>query len=517
MKCRAIWRVPLAMPFAALALSLAATSCRSCENARDAPPKAERDRLSSAPAAPDTRVVKSIISRARTPEGIKSEATKLAFPDVLAAQDEDVAARNTTEVEIAFSDGEEAQMRFGPDFVDHVVDQWNGLPNHFFLADMHARTDKGTKVKEADVIVELHVAVVALNKDRLELVGKGMLADPSRLSIPWQSVEYSKLAGRPCELKFDFGRYQIRNDERAIGVRVRYPEAERYKEETYLYLFRWNRAAGTLTPIFDVKLVATCNDCTASEHNVVIMSKKKTGGSFDIIVRNRESGAKMTYRWDGSRYRPPASAVTWDRSLGIKRQQDIHAELARVLPADEHAKLVKEGAPNRIARNCPELSQLRGQGYAAVSKFDLPNYHALCNRCAVLQALKKTRTAKVDYLAGFRLGQEALRYLPPNLTAVFHGEDSARAAEASKAGKSWMDFEPGATATGGPDSLVVRNEGTEVALRIWARGDFNGDGVQDLLVETDGETASGYYRTDRMYVLTRRSLGARLDVVAELE
>ena len=500
-------------------LVVAAASCRGCpgEPQPTGKPAVHGAKVRSAVlAGPDARVLKFIVSRAQTPEERIDEATKLAFPEPFATQDEAAAKRRAPTIDIAFSDGTSGQMEFGVDLVDGITEEWNGLPDHYFLADINARGDKDGKVKEADIVIELHVALVARNKDRLELVASGMLADRSKLSIPWTDLEPSKTAGRICALKFDFGRYQIRPDERAFGVRVWYPEAERYTAETYLYLFRLDRAAGTLTPIFDVKLSAKCRTCTTSENNVVIMSRRQTGGFFDILVRNRESRAVMTYRFQGGAYQPPAGALTWSPSLGLERHKEIAAELARVFPADDQVSMRKD-EDRQVARSCLDLLRLRAAGHEPATALDESPYLDRAVPCTALRALGKARPARVDYLAGFQLTAAARRYLPPDLEHSLSDDDASKVAAQSKAGKSWLDVNPTSQVQQADGQLTVRDESANVTVRILARGDLDGDGVQDLLVETNDAATEGTYRSARLYVLTRRSLGARLDVVEELK
>jgi len=510
---------PTSILMLGLLVVVATASCRGCPGEPQPTGKpavhGAKDR-SAVPAGPDARVLKFIVSRARTPEERIDEATKLAFPESFAATDVDVGRQLATDIEIAYPDGDVFTTSWGPNMVDGIAEEWKGLPDHYFLADMHARGDTGGKVKEADVIVELHVALVARTKDRLELVASGMLADRSRLSIPWRDAKFSELAGRVCALKFDFGRYQIRPDERAFGVRVFFPLWGPHHAETYLYLFRLDRAAGTLTPIFDVKLSAKCRTCTTNENNVVIMSRRQTGGFFDILVRNRESRAVMTYRFQGGAYQPPAGALTWNPSLGLERHKEIGAELARALPADDQVSMRKD-EDRQVARSCLDLLRLRAAGHEPATALDESPYLDRAVPCTALRALGKARPARVDYLAGFQLTAAARRYLPPDLEHSLSDDDASKVAAQSKAGKSWLDVNPTSQVQQADGQLTVRDESANVTVRILARGDLDGDGVQDLLVETNDAATEGTYRSARLYVLTRRSLGARLDVVEELK
>ena len=113
--------------------------------------------------------------------------------------------------------------------------------------------------------------------------------------------------------------------------------------------------------------------------------------------------------------------------------------------------------------------------------------------------------------------ESILPLLPPQL-AINVSDESIRAADAAaKANKSWADIDKTATASAdGPDRVMVKREGFIVRLILWGRGDLNGDGVQDLLVQTLDTLTEGTYRYTRLFILTRKSADGKLSVVREL-
>jgi hypothetical protein len=110
-----------------------------------------------------------------------------------------------------------------------------------------------------------------------------------------------------------------------------------------------------------------------------------------------------------------------------------------------------------------------------------------------------------------------LPLLPPQL-AINVSDESIRAAEAAaKANKSWANTDKTASASAdAPDRVIVRGDGFIVRLILWGRGDLNGDGVQDLLVQTLDTLTGGAYRYTRLFILTRKSADGKLSVVREL-
>jgi len=90
-------------------------------------------------------------------------------------------------------------------------------------------------------------------------------------------------------------------------------------------------------------------------------------------------------------------------------------------------------------------------------------------------------------------------------------ESVNKAKAASARGRSWPDEDPTAKAvTARSDEIVVTGTGFKETLVLWGRGDFDGDGRQDLLVETRDTLTEGTYRNLRLFVLSRETPTARL-------
>ena len=68
----------------------------------------------------------------------------------------------------------------------------------------------------------------------------------------------------------------------------------------------------------------------------------------------------------------------------------------------------------------------------------------------------------------------------------------------------------------GADRIIVSGKEFREQLILWGRGDFNGDGNEDLLVQSLDTLTEGTYRNTRLFVLTRKSADAALSVVREL-
>jgi hypothetical protein len=123
--------------------------------------------------------------------------------------------------------------------------------------------------------------------------------------------------------------------------------------------------------------------------------------------------------------------------------------------------------------------------------------------CLAIQAIQLAKPAHVSFLRTFRLGPDALGLLPPDLAPVISSTDRENARRASAKGLFWKQFHPAATATPEGNALAVLEDDTRTLVKIYGRGDFNKDGIDDLLVRVDTAALHGTYRTSRLLLLTR--------------
>lgn len=134
----------------------------------------------------------------------------------------------------------------------------------------------------------------------------------------------------------------------------------------------------------------------------------------------------------------------------------------------------------------------------------------------IRRLLTQAKPSRVSYLSGFRFDEQSLRILPPTMGIHVSDESvqSARAAETK--GKSWADTDPGARIKPyGLFAATVRGKDFIEKLEIEARGDFNADGIEDIVIRTGDALIEGTYRSSRVFILTRKGPGARLTTLQQ--
>jgi hypothetical protein len=137
--------------------------------------------------------------------------------------------------------------------------------------------------------------------------------------------------------------------------------------------------------------------------------------------------------------------------------------------------------------------------------------------CLILQELQHATPSAVSHVAKLSWDEHILPFLPPQLAINVSQEMLAKAKAAARRGESWPDFDKSATATAdGEDQIVVQGNGFVERLILWGRGDFNGDGTEDLLVQSLDTLTGGTYRNTRLFILTRKTPHGKLTLVKTL-
>ncbi len=204
--------------------------------------------------------------------------------------------------------------------------------------------------------------------------------------------------------------------------------------------------------------------------------------------------------------------VLYGAQLKVSSRQQLEQRL--------HAPFVEGTAHPAGISNCVQLLDRRRQSsQSQASDREIQAERSTLVDCMILDQLWRAKPARSSYLSDLAWNEHVLSSLPPQL-AITVSTESERAVDAAAAqGKNWPTFDPSVTAapsSKGPDQIVVTGNGFSEQLILWGRGDFNGDGIEDLLVQSLDTLTQGTYRNTRLFVLTRRAANGQLSLVRSL-
>jgi len=191
------------------------------------------------------------------------------------------------------------------------------------------------------------------------------------------------------------------------------------------------------------------------------------------------------------------TTITWAADLNLKSLSDIGKRLdaAQQTPTNEPLRLVRQDDETTTVTTCSNYLAATRIGFFPRTTFDAMVEHGFVKDCYVLRDLRHARAAAASYLPSW--SQELVTLLPP---VLLWGEQSSYDPNGpwSAAVHSALRV-TNVTA----HALAVEDDEGSYWLETLARGDFNGDGVEDLAIAGSVEAKEGSYRHTEYFVLTR--------------
>jgi len=204
----------------------------------------------------------------------------------------------------------------------------------------------------------------------------------------------------------------------------------------------------------------------------------------------------------------------------IKKVQDLLDVIFRYLYKWFHWKnlfirfhLVKTRTDEKNVTNCNcrEYLGLKEKGFHAEDTYSIAMESWFKSTCYSLRYLEKAIPSRISYLKNFRLTNAPLKNLPLTLDLILSGDDEREAKAALEKGMTWKDFAPDAKVeVTNPNEIVIKREDSETNLTLLAWGDFNHDGVEDILLDVSHSVTSGTYRDYGHVILTRLEKDGKL-------
>ncbi|MBW8055990.1 MAG: hypothetical protein FVQ76_11860 [Nitrospira sp.] len=214
----------------------------------------------------------------------------------------------------------------------------------------------------------------------------------------------------------------------------------------------------------------------------------------------------------------PRNPIWWSGELELQSLDQVEQRLRRDLWPDipEGLKLYKKQGDGHVtaqARNCESLGKLSKEDYygGGSNNIGIQNYQL--SLCRAIALLGQAKPARVSYLRDFVLNAVAVDVLPAIVNLYPSCEFICYAVAANERAIPLSTFEKILVVDVEDDDIVVWNTGWMVRLTILARGDFDADNMDDMLLLSSGGATEGSLSTANLYLVTRDEPGAVLRVI----
>jgi hypothetical protein len=208
-------------------------------------------------------------------------------------------------------------------------------------------------------------------------------------------------------------------------------------------------------------------------------------------------------RW-GSWVAPPGRAALEKALQDRPRRMEAHDALV------DHDE---KGREHRIT-TCDQYEKAKKGGWSAENNAQIATESFFIAGCDIPQMLLKAKPSATSYLDDFHLDASALDVLPAGIAGLADDSDALQAAE--KKGASLKQYAPDLKVQvkeTHDDRLVVQGEEARYDLEVAGFGDFNGDGIEDVLIFQASYAVGGSMHIYEPVILTRTKPGAPLRTV----
>jgi hypothetical protein len=215
-------------------------------------------------------------------------------------------------------------------------------------------------------------------------------------------------------------------------------------------------------------------------------------------------------------------SVTWSPELAGPRPADLQATWKAIWHKDDQFETQRSATgERRWARDCRGLIALP-KGFEPVEPTDNDYriFVARRARCRLIERLITARPAQTDHIGALPMDDSLLDRLPASLIPTPSLDEAATLQRAAARGASWRKRDRGIKVVKkAADEITIESPETRATITWLARGDLDGDGLEDVVLERSGGGQEGTWSSTEFFLLTRRvpNPKAPLTVVARIE
>jgi len=195
---------------------------------------------------------------------------------------------------------------------------------------------------------------------------------------------------------------------------------------------------------------------------------------------------------------------------------DIKTMLNKDWYSAVNVKSLKLPGSTYAIKSCTEYFKLVDKALTTVRENESSAFAEFVLMCQAAKVIIEAKPSKHSFLDDLKFDKKLPNKLPKQIAMVISTTESKRLNENSKL-VSWGDVNKiNKVDVINNVKAIYHHQGSTQEIELMAKGDFNNDGIEDMLVSSRDSVVGGSYNALRVYQVTKLNHQAGLEVINEI-
>ena len=202
----------------------------------------------------------------------------------------------------------------------------------------------------------------------------------------------------------------------------------------------------------------------------------------------------------------------FEKPVAFNSESDFLAVQKKTWEYGADLKHKKSG--NKVATNCQALKKFLKEGYTVAKEYEYGFVNVRVLICSMWNEMSTFKSYSVSYMNDLSLNKDFSIKAPARFALLISDEEIKKAESA----KSWNSVSQIKKVEHVNDmqAIYYDNTGGIQRLTLMAKGDYNGDGIEDRLLFMENSVEGGSYSSEYVYIITRTKADGPIILLKEM-
>lgn len=169
----------------------------------------------------------------------------------------------------------------------------------------------------------------------------------------------------------------------------------------------------------------------------------------------------------------------------------------------------------KAASSCEDYLKSPLPNWEPLAANDFPSYQLMASKCGILSLLAKAKSSTISFVSDIKASKSLVKNLPKQLAFITSTSEYNKIILDESVSKLVEVSKPISILIKENDAIEIKIPGGIQEISIVAKGDFNNDSTEDLLLTVSNSSTEGSYTINNNFVVTRFGLNEDFKVVGD--